>query len=136
MTRPTARKMKLRRTQIFLMAHAMRANFDNATAVRMLIRIIYDTMSVESICLVSFGGLIGVGLGYAPANPGSGRLPLRKKIPASVEFWHFGGGDPESFDFVRDIREGSGSRSGLRTECLLDWKKPKRKARREPLIYS
>jgi hypothetical protein len=40
--------------------------------------------------------------------PGSATLALLKKLPASLEYWHFGDSDPEGFDILRDLRERSG----------------------------
>jgi hypothetical protein len=40
--------------------------------------------------------------------PGSATLALLQKLPASMEFWHFGDSDPEGFDILRDLRIRSG----------------------------
>jgi hypothetical protein len=40
--------------------------------------------------------------------PGSGTLALLKKLPASLEFSHFGDSDPEGFDILRVLRERTG----------------------------
>lgn len=40
--------------------------------------------------------------------PGSATLTLLKKLPASLDFFHFGDSDPEGFDILRDLRERSG----------------------------
>ena len=39
--------------------------------------------------------------------PGSGTLALLRRLPADLEFWHFGDSDPEGFDILRDLRERS-----------------------------
>lgn len=39
--------------------------------------------------------------------PGSGTLALLKRLPAEMEFWHFGDTDPEGFEILRDLRERS-----------------------------
>ena len=36
--------------------------------------------------------------------PGSSVLRLYEKLPASLEFWHFGDTDPAGFDILRDLR--------------------------------
>jgi len=40
--------------------------------------------------------------------PGSATLTLLQKLPAAMEFWHFGDSDPEGFDILRDLRARSG----------------------------
>jgi hypothetical protein len=40
--------------------------------------------------------------------PGSGTLALLKRLPASMEFWHFGDSDPAGFEILRVLREKSG----------------------------
>lgn len=40
--------------------------------------------------------------------PGSATLTLLRKLPAFLEFWHFGDSDPEGFDILRDLRERTG----------------------------
>ncbi len=40
--------------------------------------------------------------------PGSATLALLQKLPAALEFWHFGDSDPEGFDILRDLRTRSG----------------------------
>lgn len=40
--------------------------------------------------------------------PGAATLALLKKLPPTLEFWHFGDTDPEGFDILRDLRERSG----------------------------
>ena len=40
--------------------------------------------------------------------PGSATLALLQKLPAKMEFWHFGDSDPEGFDILRDLRARSG----------------------------
>lgn len=47
--------------------------------------------------------------------PGSATLALLQKLPATLEFWHFGDSDPEGFDILRDLR----SRSGRSFQSLL-----------------
>jgi len=47
--------------------------------------------------------LIGTN-GYA----GSGVLALLKRLPDTLEYWHFGDSDPAGFDILRDLRERSG----------------------------
>jgi hypothetical protein len=47
--------------------------------------------------------------------PGSATLALLQKLPATMEFWHFGDSDPEGFDILRDLR----SRSGRPFQSLL-----------------
>lgn len=51
--------------------------------------------------------------------PGSATVELLKKLPASVECWHFGDSDPEGFDILRDLRQRTG-----RPFCALhmDWR--------------
>ncbi|MHB8521022.1 MAG: Wadjet anti-phage system protein JetD domain-containing protein [Limisphaerales bacterium] len=39
--------------------------------------------------------------------PGSATLAFLKKLPSTLEFWHFGDSDPEGFDILRDLRERS-----------------------------
>ena len=39
--------------------------------------------------------------------PGSATLAFLKKLPTTLEFWHFGDSDPEGFDILRDLRERS-----------------------------
>lgn len=36
--------------------------------------------------------------------PGSGVLRLYERLPAELEFWHFGDTDPAGFDILRDLR--------------------------------
>jgi hypothetical protein len=40
--------------------------------------------------------------------PGSGTLKLLQRLPAEVEFWHFGDCDEAGFDILRVLREKSG----------------------------
>jgi hypothetical protein len=40
--------------------------------------------------------------------PGAATLALIAKLPASLEFWHFGDTDPEGFEILRDLRERTG----------------------------
>jgi hypothetical protein len=40
--------------------------------------------------------------------PGSGTLALLKRLPAGLEFWHFGDSDDAGFDILRVLREKSG----------------------------
>lgn len=40
--------------------------------------------------------------------PGSGTLSLLKRLPPSLEFWHFGDSDEAGFDILHDLRERSG----------------------------
>jgi hypothetical protein len=40
--------------------------------------------------------------------PGSGTLKLLGRLPADVEFWHFGDSDEAGFDILRVLREKSG----------------------------
>jgi hypothetical protein len=40
--------------------------------------------------------------------PGSGTMALLRRLPAHLEFWHFGDTDPEGFEILRDLRERSG----------------------------
>jgi len=40
--------------------------------------------------------------------PGSATLALLQKLPATMEFWHFGDTDPEGFDILRDLRARTG----------------------------
>jgi hypothetical protein len=40
--------------------------------------------------------------------PGSGTLCLLKRLPAGMEFWHFGDSDEAGFDILRVLREKSG----------------------------
>ena len=40
--------------------------------------------------------------------PGSATLALLAKLPATLEFWHFGDSDPEGFDILRDLRTRCG----------------------------
>lgn len=40
--------------------------------------------------------------------PGSGTLELLKRLPATLEFWHFGDSDEPGFDILRDLRERTG----------------------------
>jgi hypothetical protein len=42
--------------------------------------------------------------------PGSATLALLQKLPATMEFWHFGDSDPEGFDILRDLRKRGGRR--------------------------
>jgi hypothetical protein len=37
--------------------------------------------------------------------PGSGTLALLRRLPDSLEFWHFGDTDVEGFEILRDLRE-------------------------------
>ena len=39
--------------------------------------------------------------------PGSATLAFLKKLPTTLQFWHFGDSDPEGFDILRDLRERS-----------------------------
>jgi hypothetical protein len=51
--------------------------------------------------------------------PGAATLALLKKLPANMEFWHFGDSDPEGFDILRDLR----SRSGRTFQSLfMNWR--------------
>lgn len=40
--------------------------------------------------------------------PGSGTLKLLQRLPAGLEFWHFGDSDDAGFDILRVLREKSG----------------------------
>ncbi len=40
--------------------------------------------------------------------PGSGTLALLKRLPVTLEFWHFGDSDEPGFDILRDLRERTG----------------------------
>jgi hypothetical protein len=40
--------------------------------------------------------------------PVSATLALLRKLPSTLEFWHFGDSDPTGFDILRDLRERSG----------------------------
>jgi hypothetical protein len=40
--------------------------------------------------------------------PGSATLALLRRLPTSIEFWHFGDTDVEGFEILRDLRERSG----------------------------
>ena len=40
--------------------------------------------------------------------PGAGTLALLQRLPAKVEFWHFGDSDEPGFDILRDLHERSG----------------------------
>ncbi len=40
--------------------------------------------------------------------PGSGTLALLRRLPAAVEFWHFGDSDDAGFDILRDLQVKSG----------------------------
>jgi hypothetical protein len=40
--------------------------------------------------------------------PGSGTLALLRRMPAGLEFWHFGDSDDAGFDILRDLRAKSG----------------------------
>ncbi len=40
--------------------------------------------------------------------PGSGTLRLLSRLPAGLEFWHFGDSDEAGFDILRVLREKSG----------------------------
>ena len=40
--------------------------------------------------------------------PGSGTLALLRRLPATMEFWHFGDSDKAGFDILRVLREKSG----------------------------
>ena len=40
--------------------------------------------------------------------PGSGTLRLLHRLPAEMEFWHFGDSDDADFDILRVLREKSG----------------------------
>jgi Uncharacterized protein conserved in bacteria C-term(DUF2220) len=40
--------------------------------------------------------------------PGSGTLKLLQRMPAEMEFWHFGDSDEAGFDILRVLREKSG----------------------------
>lgn len=40
--------------------------------------------------------------------PGSGTLKLLQRLPAELEFWHFGDSDEAGFDILRVLREKSG----------------------------
>jgi hypothetical protein len=40
--------------------------------------------------------------------PGSGTLKLLQRLPADMEFWHFGDSDEAGFDILRVLREKSG----------------------------
>jgi hypothetical protein len=40
--------------------------------------------------------------------PGAATLALLQKLPARLEFWHFGDSDPAGFDILRDLRERTG----------------------------
>ncbi len=40
--------------------------------------------------------------------PGSGTLALLRRLPAGLEFWHFGDSDAAGFDILRDLRAKSG----------------------------
>lgn len=40
--------------------------------------------------------------------PGSGTLKLLQRLPAGIEFWHFGDSDEAGFDILRVLREQSG----------------------------
>ncbi len=40
--------------------------------------------------------------------PGSGTLALLRRLPAALEFWHFGDTDEAGFDILRVLREKSG----------------------------
>ena len=40
--------------------------------------------------------------------PGSGTLALLRRLPATLEFWHFGDSDAAGFDILRDLRAKSG----------------------------
>ena len=40
--------------------------------------------------------------------PGSGTLKLLQRLPAEMEFWHFGDSDEAGFDILRVLRENSG----------------------------
>jgi len=51
--------------------------------------------------------------------PGSATLALLQRLPATMEFWHFGDSDPEGFDILRDLR----ARTGRPFQSLLmDWR--------------
>jgi hypothetical protein len=40
--------------------------------------------------------------------PGSGTLALLKRLPITLEFWHFGDSDEPGFEILRDLRERTG----------------------------
>ena len=40
--------------------------------------------------------------------PGSGTLALLKRLPANIEYWHFGDSDEAGFEILRTLRERSG----------------------------
>jgi hypothetical protein len=40
--------------------------------------------------------------------PGSGTLALLRRLPAALEFWHFGDSDDAGFDILRNLRAKSG----------------------------
>lgn len=40
--------------------------------------------------------------------PGSGTLALLRRLPDTMEFWHFGDTDPEGYEILRDLRERTG----------------------------
>jgi DNA topoisomerase VI subunit A len=40
--------------------------------------------------------------------PGSGTLTFMRRLPRTLEFWHFGDSDDAGFDILRTLRENSG----------------------------
>ena len=40
--------------------------------------------------------------------PGSGTRAFLRRLPDSMEFWHFGDTDPAGFEILRDLRERAG----------------------------
>jgi hypothetical protein len=40
--------------------------------------------------------------------PGSGTLALLRRLPNTIEFWHFGDTDVEGYEILRDLRERTG----------------------------
>jgi hypothetical protein len=40
--------------------------------------------------------------------PGSGTLALLRRLPSTMEFWHFGDTDAEGYEILRDLRERTG----------------------------
>lgn len=75
-----------------------------------------DTETSATRCLTvenetSFHELVKLNSGellVCTGYPGSATLSLLRKLPSTLEFWHFGDSDPTGFDILRDLRERSG----------------------------
>lgn len=78
-----------------------RANEITTTARRCLT--VENETSFHELAKLQSGELL-----IQTSYPGSGTLNLLKRLPADLEFWHFGDSDAAGFDILRTLREKSG----------------------------